>query len=69
MGATLDAGLSEREMYYLYIKLPLSVDESSPTVEEFISDVWCKPVTHYTLRRSFTVAFLDWVNGRKQVQS
>jgi hypothetical protein len=65
---TLDADLSERERYYLYIKLPISVDEDSPTVEEFISDVWCKPITHYALRRLFTATFLDWVNNRKQAQ-
>jgi hypothetical protein len=59
----LDSALSEQDKYYLYITLPISVGEDSVTVENFLADVWKKPLTPETLK-AFSNAFEAWVMAR-----
>jgi len=59
----LDNALSEQDKYYLYITLPMSVGESSMTVERFIEEQWKQPVTPESLK-AFSNAFWKWIMDR-----
>jgi hypothetical protein len=59
----LDTALSEKDRYYLYITLPISVGEDSVAVEDFLADVWKQPVTPESLK-AFSNAFEKWIMDR-----
>lgn len=55
-----DRGLTVEEKDYIYILLPLDIGEDSVTVEEFLEEVWARPLTTPDLPQ-FCAEFRLWV--------